>query len=134
MLAYFVGRGMPELASDEQTMRRLIALILFTCVVGILERLLVSPEMLVSLGIVSYFSDFLGLGSLTAGSETGLPLNYWTGIGGHLVRRAGSVYLNGQGFAVPFILFYPLVTAWVFVRQHPFFSRLLSSAWDSFSP
>ena len=117
MLAYFVGRGMPELARDEKTMRRLIALVLFTCVVGILERALVTPEMLVGLGVVSYFSDFLGLSSLTAGSDTGLPLNYWTGIGGHLVRRAGSVYLNGQGFAVPFLLFYPLATAWVFMRK-----------------
>ena len=117
MLAYFIGRGMPELVSDEKTMRTLVALVLFTCIVGILERLLVSPEMLVSLGIVSYFSDFLGLSSLTAGTETGLPQNYWTGIGGHLVRRAGSVYLNGQGFAVPFILFYPLVTAWTFMRE-----------------
>ena len=117
MLAYFVGRGMPELVSDKKTMRRLIAILLFTCVVGILERVLVSPEMLVKVGVVSYFSDFLGLSSLTAGTETGLPLNYWTGIGGHLMRRAGSVYLNGQGFAIPFLLFYPLATAWVFMRQ-----------------
>lgn len=116
MLAYFVGRGMPELASDEKTMRRLIALVLFTCVVGIAERVLVSPEMLVGLGVASYFQDFLGLSSLTVGSDSGLPLNYWTGIGGHLVRRSGSVYLNGQGFAVPFLLFHPLATAWVFMR------------------
>jgi hypothetical protein len=116
MLAYYVGRGMPELVSDGKTMRRLIALVLFTCVVGILERVLVSEDMLVKLGVVSYFSDFLGLSSLTAGTESGLPLNYWTGIGGHLVRRAGSVYLNGQGFAVPFLLFFPLVTAWAFMR------------------
>jgi hypothetical protein len=116
MLAYFVGRGMPELASDEKTTRRLIALVLFTCVVGILERVLVTPEMLVRLGVVAYFSDFLGLSSLTAGTETGLPLNYWTGIGSQMVRRAGSVYLNGQGFAVPFLVFFPLTTAWVFMR------------------
>jgi hypothetical protein len=116
MLAYFVGRAMPELASDNRTMRRLIAVVLFTCVVGILERAFVSDQMLVKLGVVSYFSDFLGLSALTAGSESGLPLNYWTGIGGRLVRRAGSVYLNGQGFALPFLLFYPLATAWVFIR------------------
>jgi hypothetical protein len=116
MMAYFVGRGMPELTSDEKTMRRLIALVLFTCLIGIVERVFVTPEMLVSLGVVSYFSDFLGLSSLTAGTETGLPLNYWTGIGSHMVRRAGSVYLNGQGFAIPFLLFYPLATAWVFMR------------------
>jgi O-Antigen ligase len=125
MMAYFVGRAMPELVSDEKTTRRLIVLVLFTCVVGILERVFVSPEMLIRLGVVSYFSDFLGLSSLTAGSETGLPLNYWTGIGSHLVRRAGSVYLNGQGFAVPMLLFFPLATAWVFVRPKRTVSLLL---------
>lgn len=116
MIAYFVGRATPELVSDEKTMRRLFALVLFTCVVGIVELFLVTPEMLVGLGVASYFQDFLGVASFTAGNEYGLPLNYWTGIGGHLVRRAGSVYLNGQGFAVPFLLFYPLATAWVFMR------------------
>jgi hypothetical protein len=116
MLMYFVGRGMPELASDETAMRRLIALVLLTCLVAILERVFVSPEMLVGIGVAAYFQDFLGVPSLTAGTEFGLPQNYWTGIGGHLVRRAGSVYLSGQGFAVPFLLFYPLATAWVFMR------------------
>jgi len=84
-------------------------------VVAILERIFVSEDMLVKLGVVSYFSDFLGLSSLT--TDAGLPINYWTGIGDHLVRRAGSVYLSGQGFAVPFILFFPLATAWVFMRK-----------------
>jgi hypothetical protein len=116
MLAYFVGRGMPELASDDKTMRRIFALVLFTCVVGIVERVFVTPEMIAGLGVAAYFQDFLGLSSFTTGSDFGLPLNYWTGIGGHLIRRAGSVYLNGQGFAVPFLLFFPLATAWVFMR------------------
>src|SRR5207244_2000131 len=116
MILYFVGRGMPELATDEKTIRRLFFLLLFTCVVGILERFLVSPEMLAGLGVASYFQDFLGVAAFTAGTDYGLPQNYWTGIGGHLVRRAGSVYLSGQGFAVPFLLFFPLATAWVFLR------------------
>lgn len=117
MLAYFVGRATPELVSDEKTMRWLFALVLFTCLVGILELLLVTPEMLVALGVASYFQSFLGVASFTVGNEYGLPINYWTGIGGHLVRRAGSVYLNGQGFAIPFLLFYPVTTAWVFMRE-----------------
>ncbi|HJQ12386.1 MAG TPA: hypothetical protein VJ840_15250, partial [Gemmatimonadaceae bacterium] len=116
MMLYFVGRGMPELASDEKTIRRLFVLLLFTCVVGILERFLVKPEMLAAVGVAAYFQDFLGVAQFTAGVDYGLPQNYWTGIGGHLVRRAGSVYLSGQGFAVPFILFFPLATAWVFLR------------------
>lgn len=116
MLAYFVGRAMPDLASDEKTMRRLFILVLITCIIGIIERFFVTPKMLVGLGVASYFQDFLGVGAFTAATEGGLPINYWTGIGGHLVRRAGSVYLNGQGFAIPFLLFFPLATAWVFMR------------------
>jgi hypothetical protein len=72
--------------------------------------------MLVGLGVASYFQDFLGVSAFTVGNVYGLPLNYWTMIGGHLFRRAGSVYLSGQGFAVPFLLFFPLATAWVFLR------------------
>jgi O-antigen ligase len=72
--------------------------------------------MIAGLGVAAYFQDFLGLSTFTLGSDLGLPQNYWTGIGGHLIRRAGSVYLNGQGFAVPFLLFFPLATAWVFIR------------------
>lgn len=116
MLAYFVGRVTPELVSEEETMRRLFVIVLLTCVIGIIERFFVTPEMLVGLGVASYFQDFLGVSAFTVGSDSGLPLNYWTGIGGHLIRRAGSVYLNGQGFAVPFLLFFPLATAWVFMR------------------
>jgi hypothetical protein len=116
MLAYFVGRATPELVSDEKTMRRLFAVLLITCIIGIVERVLVTPDMLVRLGVASYFQDFLGVSAFTVGTENGLPQNYWTRIGGHLIRRAGSVYLNGQGFAVPFLLFFPLATAWVFMR------------------
>jgi hypothetical protein len=126
MLLYFVGRGMPELASDEKTIRRLFVLLVFTCVVGVLERFLIKPEMLAAIGIAAYFQDFLGVAQFTAGTDFGLPQNYWTGIGGHLVRRAGSVYLSGQGFAVPFILFFPLATTWVFMRQKKTVAQILA--------
>jgi hypothetical protein len=126
MLAYFVGRAMPELASDDKTMRRIFGLVLFTCVIGAIERVFVSPEMIAGLGVAAYFQDFLGLSSFTTGVDLGLPQNYWAGIGGHLVRRAGSVYLNGQGFAVPFLLFFPLATAWVFIRPKVTTSLLLA--------
>jgi hypothetical protein len=116
MLAYFVGRATPELASDERTMRMLFVLVLVTCIIGVAERLLVTPEMLVAIGVAAYYQDFLGVAAFTLGNDYGLPLNYWAGIGGHLFRRAGSVYLSGQGFAIPFLLFFPLATAWTFVR------------------
>jgi hypothetical protein len=116
MLIYFVGRATPELVEDEGTMRRIFLLVVVTCVLGILERFLIRPEGLVALGVASYFQDFLGAAPLTAGNEYGLPTNYWAFIGGVPFRRAGSVYLSGQGFAVPFLLFFPLATVWVFAR------------------
>jgi hypothetical protein len=115
MLLYYVGRATPDVI-DDSTMRKVYILVLVTCVLGILERFLVPPIGLVALGVAGYFNDFLGATSMTVGNEWGLPTNYWAGLGGHQVRRAGSVYLSGQGFAVPFILFFPLVTAWVFWR------------------
>jgi O-antigen ligase len=115
MLLYFVGRATPELVADS-TMRKIFVLVVVTCIIGLLERFLVPPIGLVALGVAAYFQDFLGATSMTAGNEYGLPTNYWAVLGGHQVRRVGSVYLSGQGFAVPFILFFPIVTAWVFWR------------------
>jgi hypothetical protein len=111
-LLYFVGRSMPELADDPKTVRNILILVVVTCLLGIAERFLVPPEGLVALGVASYFQNFLDAAAVTVGNEYGLPTNYWVGIGGRLVRRAGSVYLGGQGFAVPFLLFFPLATAW----------------------
>ncbi len=116
MLIYFVGRATPGLADDDKTMRQIFVLIMITSVLGILERFLIPPEGLVALGVASYFQNFLGASAITAGNEYGLPTNYWAFIGNTPVRRAGSVYLNGQAFAVPFLLFFPLATAWVFAR------------------
>jgi hypothetical protein len=115
MLLYFVGRATPDLVSDS-TMRTIFVLVIVTCVLGILERFLIPPIGLVALGVASYFNDFLGASAMTVGNDWGLPTNYWAVLGGHQVRRAGSVYLSGQGFAVPFILFFPMVTTWVLWR------------------
>ena len=115
MLLYFVGRATPDLVSDS-TMRTIFVLVIVTCVLGILERFLIPPIGLVALGVASYFNDFLGASAMTVGNDWGLPTNYWAVLGGRQIRRAGSVYLSGQGFAVPFILFFPMVTAWVFWR------------------
>lgn len=117
MLIYFVGRATPELVNSDSGTKTLFILLLVTCIIGILERLLVSPDMLVALGVAAYFQDFLGVSAFTTGNIYGLPLNYWTIIAGAPFRRAGSVYLSGQGFAVPFILLFPVATAWVFVRE-----------------
>jgi len=115
MLLYFVGRATPDLV-DDSTMKNIFVLVIVTCALGILERFLVPPIGLVALGVAAYFNDFLGASAMTVGNDFGLPTNYWAVLGGHQIRRAGSVYLSGQGFAVPFILFFPMVTAWVFWR------------------
>lgn len=115
MLLYFAGRATPDLIHDS-TMRTIFILVVVTSVIGILERFLVPPVGLVAIGVTAYFNDFLQATTMTGGNDWGLPTNYWAVIGGHEIRRAGSVYLNGQGFAVPFILFFPIVTTWVIWR------------------
>jgi len=132
-LIYFVGRSMPDLADDPKTVRAIIALVVVTCLIGVTERFLVPPEGLVALGVASYFQNFLDATALTVGNEYGLPTNYWIGIGGHLVRRAGSVYLNGQGFAIPFLLFFPIVTAWALPQARRTGWRMTVFALVSFS-
>ncbi len=128
MLLYFVGRSMPELAREDSAMRKVFIIVLVTGVIGVIERMVVSPEMLVALGVAAYFQDFLGVSAFTVGNVYGLPLNYWTMIGGDLFRRAGSVYLSGQGFAVPFLILFPLSTAWVFLRPNRTQGQILAYA------
>lgn len=117
LLLYYVGRATPEIAESETVIKNIFMIALVVSVIGILERIFVSPEMLVVLGVASYQSDFLGLSSYTAGNEFGLPINYWTWMGGVPVRRAGSVFLHSQGFALPFLLLMPAATAWAFNRE-----------------
>jgi hypothetical protein len=59
-------------------------------------------------------SDFLGLSVATAGNDYGLPSNYFSVMGRVPVQRAGSVFLGGQAFALPFLLLMPAATSWVF--------------------
>ena len=117
LLLYFVGRASPEIVDDPDTMRRLYIVLVLTCAIAVVERLLVTPDMLVLLGVASYFQDFLNVSAFTAGNEFGLPMNYWTRIGSVEVQRAGSVYLSSQGFAIPFLILLPVATAWVFGQK-----------------
>lgn len=122
MLLYYVGRSMPDLADSETLMKHAYLVALIISVVGILERIFVTPDMLVLLGVASYVNDFLGLSEYTSNNAWGLPANYWTDMGGHLVRRSGSVFLHSQGFALPFLFLMPAASAWVLNqkrRSHP---------------
>lgn len=76
--------------------------------------MLVTPDMLVLLGVAAYFQDFLNVSAFTAGNDFGLPMNYWTQIGSVNVQRAGSVFLSSQAFAVPFLILMPAATVWFF--------------------
>jgi hypothetical protein len=114
LLLYFVGRASPEIADDPNTLRRLYIVALLTSAIAVVEWLLVTPDMLVLLGVASYFQDFLNVSAFTGGNDYGLPTNYWTRIGSVDVRRAGSIYLSSQSFAIPFLILLPVATAYVF--------------------
>ncbi len=113
VIFYFVGRTTPEIADDERLAKRAFAVLLVTCAAAIAEQLFVTPQMLVVMGVASYVRDFLGTAVFTQGNVYGLPDNYWSLMGGHLVRRSGSVFLSSQGFALIFVLFLPAATLWV---------------------
>ena len=117
LLLYFVGRASPEIVDDPNTLRRLYIILVLTCAIAVVERILVTPDMLVLLGVASYFQDFLNVAAFTVGNEYGLPMNYWTRIGNVEMQRAGSVYLSSQGFAVPFLILLPVATAYVFGQK-----------------
>lgn len=117
LLLYFVGRMTSEVASDPRTLKRLYRVALVTTVIAIAERIFITPEQLALLGINAYFQDFLGLSAFTTGNEFGLPHSYWSRFGGREVQRAGSVFLSGQGMAVPFLLLLPAATGWLVADQ-----------------
>ena len=114
MLLYYFGRGVPEIGERSTYIKHLFRVAVVVAAIGILERIFVTPRMLVALGAASYVTDFLGLSASTVGNDWGLPSNYWSILGRHAVRRAGSVFLGGQAFALPFLILMPAATAWVF--------------------
>jgi len=116
-LLYFVGRATPEIVRNERLLKALFFVGVVTSGVAVVERLLVTPQMLVVLGTAEYFQDFLGAQVFTAGNAYGLPVNYWSMIGGHLVQRAGSTYLSSQGFAIPFLIIVPASTVWLLTKR-----------------
>jgi hypothetical protein len=116
VLFYFVGRGTPEIGEDERLFKRAFVVLVIVSFVAILEQILVTPRMLVAMGVASYVNTFLGTPMSTAGNVYGLPDNYWSLMGGHLVRRSGSVFLSSQGFATPFLVLLPAATMWLWGR------------------
>jgi hypothetical protein len=117
LLPYFVGRGTPEVAADDAPLGRLYGIGVVTSAIAIFVWFFVPPQLLVLLGVALYFNNFLGATAATVGNEFGLPANYWTYFGGMELRRAGSVMLSSQGFAVPFLLIIPAATTWLLSRR-----------------
>ena len=116
-LLYFVGRATPDVVRDERVLKALFLVGVVTSGVAVVERLFVTPQMLVLLGAAQYFQEFLGVAPFTAGNVYGLPTNYWVMIGNQLVQRAGSTYLSSQGFAIPFLIIMPAATVWLLARR-----------------
>ncbi len=116
-LLYFVGRATPDVVRDERVLKALFLVGVITSVVGVAERLFVTPQMLVALGAAAYFQEFLGATLFTLGNAYGLPNNYETTIGGHMVPRVGSTYLMSQGFAISFLIIVPAATVWLLARR-----------------
>lgn len=114
---YFVGRATPEITMDERWLKRAFMVLFITCAIAVLEQLFITPQMLVVLGVASYVREFLGTEVFTQNNAYGLPDNYWSLMGGHLVRRSGSVFLSSQGFALVFVVLFPAATIWVLDRR-----------------
>ena len=125
LLPYGVGRLLP-LTRDQvlRALRLLVAVGVATSIVGVLECLLVPTEWHVVLGVPRYFSEFLSL--VYPEYMLGLPPNYWTAMGTRLVRRAVSVYLSGQAFAIPFLVILPAALWAYLVRLGPRSPRALA--------
>jgi hypothetical protein len=113
VLFYFVGRGTPELGNDYRLMKHAFAVLCVTSLLAVAEQILITPQILVAIGVASYVQNFLGVEAYTQGNVYGLPDNYWSEMGGHFVRRSGSVFLSSQGFAMIFIVLIPLATLWL---------------------
>jgi hypothetical protein len=114
MVLYYVGRGVPEIGEHSTYIKHLFRVAVVVALIGVIERIFVSPQMLVALGAAAYVNDFLGMTATTVNNEFGLPANYWSVLGRVPVRRAGSVFLGGQAFAIPFLLLMPAATSWAF--------------------
>jgi hypothetical protein len=116
-LVYFAGRSTPAVVHDERVLKALFVVGVVTSVAAVLERIFVTPEALVLLGVAAYFHDFLGATLWSLGNPYGLPANYWTMFGTTAVQRAGSTYLSSQGFAVSFLIIVPAATIWLCARK-----------------
>ena len=107
-VVYGIGRLTPEVLDHPALMRRMAAVALVTAALGFVERLL-PIEALVVAGVPAYYRDFLNVEGMTNPAFYGLPHSYFTDLGNEAFRRAGSVFLSGQSFAIALMLVLPAV-------------------------
>lgn len=108
-MPYFIGRLLPFSQKQiKQILHSIFGVGLFTCIIAIFEYFFVPIEWHVRLGVPIYFRDFLNTYVLEW--LYNLPSNYWIeATPTTVLRRAVSIYLSGQGFALPFLVVIPVV-------------------------
>lgn len=109
LLPYWIGR---LVFVQQKNVSRIFKFILFvgivTSLIGIFEYLFIPVEWHVRLGVPRYYAELLNL--KYPAYLLGLPENYWVGTAGFgLIRRAVSTFLSSQGFAIPFLVIWPVV-------------------------
>ncbi len=113
---FLVGRLLPFGESKIARALNAIAWVgVITCGIGLIERFFIPTEWHVKLGVPIYFRDFLNTEVLSYLQD--MPSNYWAETNSkEITRRAVSVYLSGQGFALPFLVIMPVITYRLFSR------------------
>jgi hypothetical protein len=113
---FFVGLYAPlSERSAASVFRTLVLVGVATSAIGVMEYVLIPTPVHIEIGVVRYFNDLLG--QTFTPFFGGLPPNYYTSFAGLAVRRAVSVYLSGQGFALPFLVFMPAALLWALHRR-----------------
>jgi len=116
LLPFFIGLHAPlDDVQAKNVFRALIIVGVATSVIGVVEYIAVPTAVHVEIGVPRYFRDLLGQKFNPV--YGGLPFNYWGTNGFQTLRRAVSVYLSGQGFAIPFLIFMPASILWLLRRR-----------------
>jgi hypothetical protein len=116
LVPYFIGRLVWTTDSDLRRILRAVLLVgVITSLFGLIEYFFLPIEFHVLLGVPQYFSEMLGL--VYPDYLFGLPENYFAEVRqGEIIRRSVSTYLSGQGFAVSFLVVFPVVFTWYVKR------------------
>lgn len=113
---YLCGRCLPSSRRLERAVLLALAAVgAVGSVAGLIERFFVPLEAFVALGIVEYHNTFLNLTyPTTPYNPWGLPENFFSGFGPQVLRRAVSIHLSAQPFALSYLLTLPvtLVLMW----------------------